>query len=254
MTVSGAFSAFLERINSAPAIAGEEPAGDTLRALHALYEWHSTITEKAQRLDPGAAEFDIVQSANDYVSGFARAGRLDEAVAVAESALARTTEAGLRESLMIQLADILTTRGVLKGNASPSRWAEACDDLRRALALRPGALRTTLNLATALQGLAHEHIEDGRLDAAIDALNEARATLLRESRHGPEQAELASKLREIEAELDAVGRWESFTEDIDLLMPEHARRALGVLLRRRKAGGDEAKGVIRRFPRSEPQG
>jgi len=254
VTASGAFSAFLERMNSAPETAEGEPGDDTFSALRALYEWHATITEKAYGVDPGVVEFDIVQSANDYVSGFVRAGRLDEAVAVAESALTRTTEPRLRESLVIQLADILTTRGVLKGNASPSRWAEACDDLRRALALSPGGLRTIVNLATAIQGLAHEHIEDGRLDAAIDALNEARATLLRESRHGSEEPALASKLREIEAELDAVGRWESFTEDIDLLMPEHARRALGVLLRRRKAGDDEVKGVIHRFPRSEPQG
>jgi tetratricopeptide (TPR) repeat protein len=123
---------------------------------------------------------------------------LDEGVALLQAVQPLTDD----ERVVGKLAELLTDRGVKKGNEQ--QWDGAVEDLRSALSFNPHSVRARSNLLTALRGAAATAHEAEDTTTARQHLQEARSVLRSGLEMDGDNSGWRQEMIEVEFELLAV--------------------------------------------------
>lgn len=125
--------------------------------------------------------------------------QFDESVALLQTVYPLTDD----ERIQGRLAEVLTDRGVKRGNRS--EWDGAVEDLRSALTINPHSVRARSNLVTALRGAAALAHETGNKSSARFHLDEARSVLSSGLEMDGDKSEWQQELLETELEMIVIG-------------------------------------------------
>lgn len=159
---------------------------------------------EAQQLADGARPMArrLVEAALGRARALTDSDRREVAVELLEAASPLFGDGGeQRAALDGYLAELLTERGILAGNARPPRFHRAVLDLRRAVRLNPHAGRALLNLGLALEARAQE-CADHEPGEAERLLGEGLEILDRARHELPDPKEIEQRHDEMRQALD----------------------------------------------------